>query len=123
MGLPEEGAGLHHDDIISIIQGHVPDGYQVNFIANTRRRSSDSSSLPHFKINLLCTPQFSPSQPMTPETAGYVEAPTLSEKIHCVVYVMDASTVPNVPADLKKKLEETRQTVTSLGWSSFLSTF
>eukprot|EP00066_Takifugu_rubripes_P024106 XP_011613372.1 PREDICTED: interferon-induced protein 44-like [Takifugu rubripes] len=86
MGLSEEnGAGLHSDDIVSIIQGHVPDGYQ-----------------------------FSPTSPMTPETAGYVAAPTPNKKIHCVVYVMDASTVSNVSADLKKKLGEIRQRVTSL---------
>eukprot|EP00066_Takifugu_rubripes_P029712 XP_011618978.1 PREDICTED: interferon-induced protein 44-like [Takifugu rubripes] len=86
MGLSEEnGAGLHSDDIISIIQGHVPDGYQ-----------------------------FSPTSPMTPETDGYVAAPTLNRKIHCVVYVMDASTVSDVSAELQKKLGEIRQRVTSM---------
>uniref|UniRef100_A0A674NH99 G domain-containing protein n=1 Tax=Takifugu rubripes TaxID=31033 RepID=A0A674NH99_TAKRU len=86
MGLSEEnGAGLHSDDIVSIIQGHVPDGYQ-----------------------------FSPTSPMTPETAGYVAAPTPNKKIHCVVYVMDASTVSNVSADLKKKLGEIRQRIPQL---------
>uniref|UniRef100_A0A674MXG3 G domain-containing protein n=1 Tax=Takifugu rubripes TaxID=31033 RepID=A0A674MXG3_TAKRU len=86
MGLAEEkGEGLHSDDIVSIIQGHVPDSYQ-----------------------------FSPTSPMTPETAGYVAAPTLNKKIHCVVYVMDASTVSDMSAALKKKLREIRQRVTSL---------
>uniref|UniRef100_H2RYC9 Uncharacterized protein n=1 Tax=Takifugu rubripes TaxID=31033 RepID=H2RYC9_TAKRU len=87
MGLSEKkGEGLHSDDIISIIQGHVPDGYQVNFIANARRRKTD----------------------------GYVAAPTLNRKIHCVVYVMDASTVSDVSAELQKKLGEIRQRVTSM---------
>ncbi|XP_029683550.1 interferon-induced protein 44-like [Takifugu rubripes] len=86
MGLSEKkGEGLHSDDIISIIQGHVPDGYQ-----------------------------FSPTSPMTPETDGYVAAPTLNRKIHCVVYVMDASTVSDVSAELQKKLGEIRQRVTSM---------
>ncbi|TWW58128.1 Interferon-induced protein 44-like [Takifugu flavidus] len=58
--------------------------------------------------------KFSPTSPMTPETAGYVAAPTLNRKIHCVVYVMDASTVSDVSAALKKKLREIRQRVTSL---------
>lgn len=60
---------------------------------------------------------------MTSETAGYVAAPTLNEKIHCVVYVIDASTVSDMPADLKEKLGEIRQTVSSLGSSSFLALF
>ncbi|XP_056894673.1 interferon-induced protein 44-like [Takifugu flavidus] len=51
---------------------------------------------------------------MTPETDGYVAAPTPDEMIHCVVYVMDASTVSDVSAHLKKKLREIRQRVTSL---------
>eukprot|EP00066_Takifugu_rubripes_P008301 XP_003974397.1 PREDICTED: interferon-induced protein 44-like [Takifugu rubripes] len=86
MGLSEKkGAGLHSDDIVSIIQGHVRNGYK-----------------------------FRPTSPMTPETAKYVAAPTLNEKIHCVVYVMDASTVSDMSAALKKKLREIRQRVTSL---------
>lgn len=49
MGLSgQNGAGPHSGDIVSIIGGHVPDGYQVNFIANARR-SSDSSSFPDLK--------------------------------------------------------------------------
>ncbi|XP_029683547.1 interferon-induced protein 44-like isoform X1 [Takifugu rubripes] len=86
MGLAEEkGEGLHSDDIVSIIQGHAPDGYQ-----------------------------FSPTSPMTPETAGYVAAPTPNKKIHCVVYVMDATMVSDMSADLQKKLGKIRQRVTSL---------
>lgn len=56
---------------------------------------------------------------MTPETAGYVAAPTPNEKIHCVVHVVDASTVSEVPADLKEKLGEIGRTVASLSLSSF----
>uniref|UniRef100_A0A674PMF3 Uncharacterized protein n=1 Tax=Takifugu rubripes TaxID=31033 RepID=A0A674PMF3_TAKRU len=86
MGLSEKkGAGLHSDDIVSIIQGHVRNGYK-----------------------------FRPTSPMTPETAKYVAAPTLNEKIHCVVYVMDASTVSDMSAALKKKLREIRQRIPQL---------
>uniref|UniRef100_H2S8G9 Uncharacterized protein n=1 Tax=Takifugu rubripes TaxID=31033 RepID=H2S8G9_TAKRU len=86
MGLAEEkGEGLHSDDIVSIIQGHAPDGYQ-----------------------------FSPTSPMTPETAGYVAAPTPNKKIHCVVYVMDATMVSDMSADLQKKLGKIRQRIPQL---------
>ncbi|KAK2826470.1 hypothetical protein Q5P01_020684 [Channa striata] len=61
MGL-EQDAGLETEDIVSICKGHVKDRYQ-----------------------------FSPSAPLQENSPGYKKNATLADKIHCVVYVVDAS--------------------------------
>ncbi|XP_071162525.1 interferon-induced protein 44-like [Mytilus edulis] len=37
--------------------------------------------------------QFNPSAPVTPDITGFVATPLFAEKIHCVVFVIDGSTV------------------------------
>uniref|UniRef100_A0A6J0V9N4 Interferon-induced protein 44-like isoform X1 n=1 Tax=Pogona vitticeps TaxID=103695 RepID=A0A6J0V9N4_9SAUR len=81
MGLEEkEGAGLKVDDVINILKGHVPDRYQFN---------------PHAAI-----------QSGTP---GYIESPSLKDKIHCMVFVIDGSKIEILPPKMESKLKELRQ--------------
>lgn len=65
MGL-EEGlnAGLDLDDFSNILRGHVQDRYQFN-----------------------------PSMPIQPGMPHFINSPGLKDKIHCVVYVIDACKV------------------------------
>nr|XP_046246600.1 interferon-induced protein 44-like [Scatophagus argus]XP_046246601.1 interferon-induced protein 44-like [Scatophagus argus] len=87
MGLEEStGAGLHDDDIVSIIKGHLPDRYQFN-----------------------------PSAPLHSESHGYRESAGLGDKIHCVAYVVDACKVPIMPTKLEEKLDAVRRKVNSMG--------
>ncbi|KAF7659691.1 hypothetical protein LDENG_00294790 [Lucifuga dentata] len=87
MGLEEStGAGLDMDDIISILKGHVPDGYQLN-----------------------------PTAPLDPETSGYLNSPGLKDKIHCVVYVIDANKVSIMPDKMEEKLGAIRKKVNLMG--------
>ncbi|XP_059203467.1 interferon-induced protein 44-like [Centropristis striata] len=87
MGLEEStGAGVDLDDILSIIKGHLPDTYQFN-----------------------------PSAPLNPETSGYRQSPELKDKIHCVVYVVDACKVSIMPTKLELKLETIRRKVNLIG--------
>ncbi|XP_076099517.1 interferon-induced protein 44-like [Mytilus galloprovincialis] len=49
--------------------------------------------------------QFNPSAPVTPDITGFVATPKLADKIHCVVFVIDGSTVDDMP---QKVIEKTK---------------
>ncbi|KAL6108185.1 ifi44l [Pungitius sinensis] len=87
MGLEEStGAGLDIDDITSILAGHLPDSYQFN-----------------------------PTAPLLSNASDYQTSPGLSDKIHCVAYVVDACKVSIMPAKLEQKLEAIRRKVNLMG--------
>jgi len=68
------------------------------------------------KANLLLSPsQFSPDQPVTSETAGYVRTPSLKEKIHCVAFVVDASKIATYPKGLSTTFKKLREHISDLG--------
>lgn len=79
------GAGLDMDDISSIVKGHLPDFYQFN-----------------------------PAAPMSPE-ASDCKSPELKDKIHCVVYVIDASTIAIMPTSFEEKLNVIHRKVNLIG--------
>ncbi|XP_033754654.1 interferon-induced protein 44-like [Pecten maximus] len=60
----EEDQGLDDHDVDYLLDGHVPNRYKFN-----------------------------PAVPISPDTKGFVKNPTLSDRIHCVAFVVDASTV------------------------------
>lgn len=87
MGLGDgEMTGLTLHDILSTIKGHVPEGHK-----------------------------FSPDQPVRSETVGYVKRPSLKDKIHCVVFVVDASKVLSYPKGLVTTFQQLREHVSDLG--------
>ncbi|KAL7396292.1 hypothetical protein ABVT39_003712 [Epinephelus coioides] len=87
MGMEESrAAGLEIDDISSILKGHLPDRYQFN-----------------------------PSAPLHSEAHGYCKSPRLKDKIHCVVYVVDACKVSIMPTKLEEKLDAIRRKVNLMG--------
>ncbi|XP_077081868.1 interferon-induced protein 44-like [Siphateles boraxobius] len=87
MGLEEQSAaGLDIDDISSILQGHVPDRYKFN-----------------------------PTTPFQPEEQKASRPASLQEKIHCVVYVIDATKISLMSSKLEEKLGAIRRKVNTLG--------
>uniref|UniRef100_A0A3B4ZJ96 Interferon-induced protein 44-like n=1 Tax=Stegastes partitus TaxID=144197 RepID=A0A3B4ZJ96_9TELE len=87
MGLSDgEMTGLTLHDVLSVIKGHVPVGHK-----------------------------FSPDQPVTAETEGYVRRPTLQDKIHCVAFVVDASKVLTYPKGLSSTFQQLREHISDLG--------
>uniref|UniRef100_A0A8C6SMU1 Si:ch211-197g15.10 n=1 Tax=Neogobius melanostomus TaxID=47308 RepID=A0A8C6SMU1_9GOBI len=87
MGLEDSsGAGLDIDDISSILKGHVPNCYQFNSAA-----------------------------PLHSETPGYRKAPELRDKVHCVVYVLDACKISIMPDKLEAKLNAVRRKANLIG--------
>ncbi|KAK3567797.1 hypothetical protein QTP86_026441 [Hemibagrus guttatus] len=81
MGL-EEGlnAGLDIDDFSNILKGHIQDRYQFN-----------------------------PTMPLQLESKYFCKAPTIKEKIHAVVYVMDACKVKLLSDKMIEKLAAFRR--------------
>ncbi|XP_051549956.1 interferon-induced protein 44-like isoform X2 [Myxocyprinus asiaticus] len=87
MGLEEQsGAGLDIEDISSILQGHIPDRYKFN-----------------------------PFAPFQHDEQKASRSASLQEKIHCVVYVIDATKVSLMSNKLEEKLAAIRRKVNSLG--------
>ncbi|XP_067254751.1 interferon-induced protein 44-like [Chanodichthys erythropterus] len=87
MGLEEQsGAGLDIEDISSILQGHVPDRYKFN-----------------------------PTSSFQPDEQKASKPASLQEKIHCVVYVIDATKISLMSDKLEGKLADIRRKVNSLG--------
>lgn len=76
-GLEGEPGDLNEHQIGYILDGNLPDGHQ-----------------------------FVPSEPISSDTQGFVKCPNLSDKIHCVVFVVDGSTAPVMPDDVKENLNQ-----------------
>lgn len=87
MGLEEMAeTGLDIEDLVNIYQGHVKDRYQ-----------------------------FSPSAPILPDSPGFRKHPTLADKIHCVVYVIDACKVSLLSQKMVDKFAVIRKKTNRLG--------
>ncbi|XP_016137715.1 interferon-induced protein 44-like [Sinocyclocheilus grahami] len=87
MGLEEQsGAGLDIEDISSILQGHISDRYKFN-----------------------------PMAPFQPDEQKASRPASLQEKIHCVVYVIDATKISLMSDKLQEKLASIRKKVNSMG--------
>ncbi|XP_039538263.1 interferon-induced protein 44-like [Pimephales promelas] len=85
MGLEEQsGAGLNTDDISSILQGLIPDRYKFN-----------------------------PKSPFQPDEQKASRPASLQEKIHCVVYVIDATKISLMSDQLEEKLSSVRSQLNS----------
>ncbi|KAK7126792.1 hypothetical protein R3I94_018093 [Phoxinus phoxinus] len=86
MGLEEQsGAGLDTDDISSILQGLIPDRYKFN-----------------------------PKAPFQPDEQKASRPASLQEKIHCVVYVIDATKISLMSDQLEEKLSSVRSQLNSV---------
>ncbi|XP_076582890.1 interferon-induced protein 44 isoform X2 [Chaetodon auriga] len=81
-----EMTGLTLHDVLSVIKGHVPEGHK-----------------------------FSPDQPVRSETVGYVKRPVLRGKIHCVVFVVNASKILSYPKGLSSTFQQLREHISDLG--------
>ncbi|XP_044288463.1 interferon-induced protein 44-like isoform X2 [Varanus komodoensis] len=81
MGLEEkEGTGLNIGDVPNILKGHIPDRYQFN-----------------------------PCAVIQPNAPGYVRNPSLKDQIHCVVLIIDGSTVEILSDKMEQKLRQIRK--------------
>ncbi|KAL1021993.1 hypothetical protein UPYG_G00020850 [Umbra pygmaea] len=87
MGLEETlGAGLDVDDITNILKGHIRDRYQFN-----------------------------PSMSVRTDSADFNTSPSLKDRIHCVVYVLDACKISVLSSKRIEKFAVVRRTINRLG--------
>jgi hypothetical protein len=49
--------------------------------------------------------QFNPAAPISTDHDGYISKPTLEDKMHCVVFVLDSTTLEVLPAKILQKMK------------------
>lgn len=87
MGFGEgDYAGLSLYDALCVIKGHVPEGHR-----------------------------FSAEQPVTSDMVGFIKKPHLKDKIHCVVFVLDAKKILTYPKGLSTMFQRLREHMSDLG--------
>ncbi|XP_061167744.1 interferon-induced protein 44-like [Saccostrea echinata] len=82
----EEGLGVKTQDIACILDGNLPEHYQFN-----------------------------PTLHATPKLPGFVKNPLLKDKIHCVAFVIDASTVDVMNDAVHRYIKEIQSLIVERG--------
>ncbi|XP_033753557.1 interferon-induced protein 44-like [Pecten maximus] len=72
----EEDQSLDDQEFNYLLDGHVPDKYKFN-----------------------------PALPLSPDAIGFIKNPTLSDKIHCVAFILDASSVDVLPQKVMERFK------------------
>ncbi|KAM9461845.1 interferon-induced protein 44 isoform 2-T2 [Clarias gariepinus] len=81
-----DSTGLSLYDALCVVKGHVIEGHQ-----------------------------FSAEEPVRSDTMGFIKKPTLKDKIHCVVFVVDASKINTYAKGLSTTFQQLREHISSLG--------
>uniref|UniRef100_A0A8D2JRB4 Interferon-induced protein 44 n=1 Tax=Sciurus vulgaris TaxID=55149 RepID=A0A8D2JRB4_SCIVU len=85
LGLSEK-SGLCVEDIVYILKGHIPDRYQFNSM-----------------------------EPITSRHPNYIHSPSLKDRIHCVAFVFDASSVEQLSPEMVAKIKRIQKEVIKCG--------
>lgn len=59
--------------------------------------------------------QFNPAAPATKDTPGFIKDPTMKDRIHTVVFVIDSSNVDVMPDGIVKKLKDIKEMLIDRG--------
>uniref|UniRef100_K1QZM8 Interferon-induced protein 44-like protein n=1 Tax=Magallana gigas TaxID=29159 RepID=K1QZM8_MAGGI len=57
------------------------------------------------EISHILDGNFNPSAPFTTETFGFIRKPRLGDRIHCVAFVVDGSTIDVIPEKILKQMK------------------
>ncbi|CAC5394351.1 unnamed protein product [Mytilus coruscus] len=82
----EADQGVDAHEMCFLLDGHIPDRHQFN-----------------------------PSLPLSTDTLGFVTSPTLSDKIHCVLFVIDGSTVDVIPEKVVERIKSFQSRINQRG--------
>ncbi|TWW69921.1 Interferon-induced protein 44 [Takifugu flavidus] len=82
----EENKGVHVDDVILALKGHVRDGYEFN-----------------------------PSSPLKKGDEGYNPSPTLQDRVHILVSVVSADGAVIITDEMVKKMRKIRKAASDMG--------
>ncbi|XP_053376755.1 interferon-induced protein 44-like [Mercenaria mercenaria] len=89
----------------------VRSGANLNFKLCDTRGLEESQGLDVLECNYLLDGnipeyyQFNPAAPISQETDGFIAKPTLEDKVHCVVFVMDSTTLEVTPTKIIQKMK------------------
>ncbi|XP_061167742.1 interferon-induced protein 44-like [Saccostrea echinata] len=78
----EESFGIKTQDVAYILDGHIPEHYQFN-----------------------------PASQATPKVQGFVRNPKLEDRIHCVAFVIDASTIDVITDSVVHHIKEIQNVI------------
>ncbi|CAB1342294.1 unnamed protein product, partial [Coregonus sp. 'balchen'] len=81
------GKGVHEDDIIKALKGHVKEGYKFNM-----------------------------NYPLSEEDNGYKKSPSSSDRAHCLVSPIPADTFTLMDDDVIKKMRAIRLVASDMGF-------
>ncbi|XP_064821755.1 interferon-induced protein 44-like [Oncorhynchus masou masou] len=79
MGLETQKNGMHPDDIINALKGHLPEGYEFN-----------------------------PFHPLSDQKKEFIQNPSLSDKTHCLVSIVSADKISRMSDDVIAKMKNIR---------------
>ncbi|XP_055996052.1 interferon-induced protein 44-like [Ostrea edulis] len=82
----EDDQSIESQEMCYIIDGHIPEKYTFN-----------------------------PSVPLNPDTPGFLKAPKLKDQIHCVAFVLDASTVDVLSEKMLKQMRKLQDPMNQRG--------
>ncbi|XP_060716267.1 interferon-induced protein 44-like [Tachysurus vachellii] len=77
---------IHPDDIINVLHGRVKEGYKFN-----------------------------PVSPLTDADPNYIHEPSLNDKVHCLVTVVDANSISLMKMEMIQKMKAVRNAALDLG--------
>ncbi|XP_027027368.2 interferon-induced protein 44-like [Tachysurus fulvidraco] len=87
MGLEDHAEdGIHPDDLINVLHGRVKEGYKFN-----------------------------PVSPLTTVDPDYVHEPSVNDKVHCLVSVVDANSISLMMNEMIQKMKAVRKSALGLG--------
>ncbi|XP_047671058.1 interferon-induced protein 44-like [Tachysurus fulvidraco] len=82
----EKDSGILNEDIISALKGHIKEGYTFN-----------------------------PQTPLSESSIYYNKNPTLSDQMHCLVFVMPADTISTQDKKVMQKMKSVMKAASSMG--------
>ncbi|XP_062597458.1 interferon-induced protein 44-like isoform X2 [Saccostrea cucullata] len=82
----EESFGVHTQDIAYVLDGHIPEHYQFN-----------------------------PASHATPKVQGFLKNPKIEDRIHCVTFVIDASTIDVITDAVLHHIKEIQNIIVERG--------
>ncbi|KAK3610858.1 hypothetical protein CHS0354_039129, partial [Potamilus streckersoni] len=59
--------------------------------------------------------KFDPESPISPETPGFIQIPTIKDKVHCVMFIFDCSTVDVIPKSIMDKIKDMQKRLIQRG--------
>ncbi|XP_053376735.1 interferon-induced protein 44-like [Mercenaria mercenaria] len=86
-------------------------GANQNFLLCDTRGLEEAQGLDVLECNYLLEGnvpeyyQFNPASPISEDTDGFVRNPTPNDKVHCVVFVMDSTTLEVLPTKIIQKMK------------------